>query len=273
MKVTELKRWVSVAMSATPVTRPFVPRLRAWRQHSRYRRLYEKYRDATMVPNSSFLDNLSLCRRFGTNEGLVVECGVWRGGMIAAMAEVLGPRQTYYLFDSFEGLPPAKADLDGEAAVAYQADGTHPRYLDNCRATMEEAEAVMLRAGVPGYRIVKGWYKDTLPRFVPSAPITVLRLDSDWYESTMECLTALYQYVSPRGLILMDDYYAWDGCARAVHDFLSRESVADRLRQTIGGVAYIVKGSVGDDLPAGTRYESAQPRARVRRGRGSPAGA
>jgi len=72
-----------------------------------YEKLYHKYRDFTMLLYENFALNLELCERFKDVKGCIVECGVWRGGMSAAMAEVLGYERTYYLFDSFEGLPQA----------------------------------------------------------------------------------------------------------------------------------------------------------------------
>lgn len=99
-----------------------------------------------MVPPPLFADNLALCAEYGVQPGLVVECGIWRGGMTAAMAELLGPNRVYYLFDSFEGLPPADPEKDGQRGVTYQADRTGPGYLDNCRAEMRFAEAAMRRA-------------------------------------------------------------------------------------------------------------------------------
>jgi O-methyltransferase len=90
--------------------------------------------------------------------------------------------------------------------------------------------------------LVRGWFKDTLATFVPPAPIAVLRLDGDWYESTWQCLEALYPHVAPGGLIIIDDYYAWDGCARAVHAYLAQHQLAERIRQSRAGVAYVVKG-------------------------------
>jgi hypothetical protein len=59
------------------------------------------------------------------SKGAVVECGTWKGGMSAALVEIGGPNRDYYFFDSFEGLPPAK-EIDGEGAIAYQADTTSP---------------------------------------------------------------------------------------------------------------------------------------------------
>lgn len=216
-----------------------------WARARRYARLHRKYRAYTMVPLRLWQDNLALCARHGQGAGCLVECGVWRGGMSAGMAEVLGPGRTSYLFDSFEGLPPADRDKDGQRAVAYQADPTGAHYYNNCRAELAEAEAAMRLAGVKGAHFMRGWFNVTLPGFLPSEPIRVLRLDGDWYESTKTCLEALYPHVAEGGLILIDDYFAWDGCARAVHEYLGvQEGPQDRVRQTARGVAYIVKGTV-----------------------------
>ncbi len=137
---------------------------------------------------------------------------------------MLGPGRTYYLFDSFEGLPAADPELDGKAAIGWQADTQSPYYFDNCRAEISFAETAMQRSGAVDYRLVKGWYKDTLQGFTPPAPIAVLRLDCDWYQPTTQCLDAL-----PGGLLLLDDYYTWDGCVRAVHEFLARAGRPERI--------------------------------------------
>ena len=89
----------------------------------------------------------------------------------------------------------------------------------------------MRLSGVPNYKLVKGWFENTLPEFDPPAPIAVLRLDGDWYDSTMVALESLFKHLSPDGIVILDDYYAWDGCSRAVHDFLSRHQLAARVTQ------------------------------------------
>lgn len=104
----------------------------------------------------------------------------------------------------------------------------------------------MARAGVRTPTLVRGWFRDTLPGFMPAEPIRVLRLDADWYESTRDCLAALYPRVAPGGLILLDDYYTWDGCTRAVHEYVAGQ---DRIRQSPHGVAYILKGSLFAEVP------------------------
>ncbi len=195
-----------------------------------YRRIFARYRGFTMIPEATYARNLRIAEYVRDVEGCVVECGVWRGGMIAGIAEVLGPERQYFLFDSFQGLPPAQA-VDGEAALSWQADTANPGYHENCAAPAERAQTAMGMAGATNVSIVEGWFEDTLPGFTPPSPIALLRLDGDWHASTLLSLNCLYRHVAERGLILIDDYYVWDGCARAVHEFLARESSTRRIRQ------------------------------------------
>ncbi len=199
-----------------------------------------KYKTYSMVPKDIFIDNLHLCKKLAPMNGCIVECGVWRGGMIAAIADILGSHRKYYLFDSFEGLPQAK-DIDGEAAIKWQQDTKSPLYFANCRAEVKYAEDAMRLSNAMHYQLIKWWFSETLQGFKPEEPIAVLRIDGDWYDSTMECLNNLYKYVTKGGLIIIDDYYAWDGCSKAVHDFLSTNKLAERISQSKNGVCYIVK--------------------------------
>ena len=196
-------------------------------------RLHRKYRAFTMARAGDYWRNLLIVDGVRHVPGCVIECGVWRGGMSAGMAEVLGAARNYYLFDSFEGLPPATAE-DGAAAAAWQGDVDGSGYYDNCRAPIEAAQQAMAMSGAPRHHIVKGWFERTLAGFVPPEPIAVLRLDGDWYESTLVVLEALYDHVAPGGIVIVDDYYTWDGCSRAVHDFLSRRQSAARIRSLHG---------------------------------------
>lgn len=231
-----LSRFLGRALPA-----PLVAPLRRWRHRRRCQALYARYRGDTMIPEDQFADNLWLCRELPLPPGCVVECGVWRGGMSAAMAEVLGAGRTYYLFDSFEGLPAADVTRDGRRAVA-RSTAADPTW--RLSAAQEVAEATMRRSGVTSYHLVPGWFKDTLATFA-APPISVLRLDGDWYDSTRQCLEALYPAVQPGGLVIIDDYYAWEGCARAVHEYLSQQpGRQDRIQQTAAGVAFIQKRSV-----------------------------
>jgi O-methyltransferase len=196
-----------------------------------------------MVSPSMYADNIDLARRVRDLPGDVVECGVWRGGMVAGIASVLsGQNRTYHLFDSFEGLPEAK-DIDGKAAQAWQAAKSDAYYFDNCKAEQTYAEEAMAKAGESRFKIHKGWFHETVPGVRIDSGIALLRLDGDWYESTLVCLEAFYPQVVKGGMILIDDYFIWDGCSRAVHDYLSKTQSTDRIRHTPEGVSYLVKGA------------------------------
>jgi len=203
------------------------------------RRIYDKFREFTMIPREAYVDNLLLAQRVAALPGCVIECGVWRGGMCAGLASLLGPQRNYYLFDSFEGLPEAQ-DIDGEAALVWQKNKQSPHYYDNCTAKEDFAARAMALSRCRSYHLMKGWFEDTIPGFTPPEPIALLRLDGDWYDSTMICLESLFKHVIPGGLVLLDDYHTWDGCSRALHDFLSRQTATERIR-SFGDICYLQK--------------------------------
>jgi O-methyltransferase len=203
------------------------------------RKIYAQVRSFTMVDEGAFCDNLQLAERVRSIPGSVVECGVWRGGMSAGIACLLGNSRDYYLFDSFVGLPEVQS-IDGPAAIAYQQNTSSPTYYDNCSAPAEFAQKAMNLVGANRYYLIPGFFDKTLPEFNLEGNIALLRLDGDWYKSTIICLQYLFEKVAEGGLIIIDDYYTWDGCSRAVHDFLSSRSARERIR-SLNSVAYIVK--------------------------------
>jgi O-methyltransferase len=197
--------------------------------------LYLRYRQYTMVGPFTYALNVALCTMHAPS-GCIVECGVWRGGMSAGLADAL-PGRRHFLFDSFLGLPPAQEvdrKWDGQSAIEWQA-----AHKDNLRADPREAEQAMTMSNAGNYTLVPGWFKNTLPVWTPE-PIAVLRLDGDWYESTMQCLETLYPCVVEGGLIVVDDYYHWEGCARALHDYFSGTKARERICGT-GQVCFLVK--------------------------------
>lgn len=205
--------------------------------------IYNKYKDFTMIDPLVYIDNLNLCNNIQQISGCIVECGVWRGGMIAGVYEYCETKRNSILFDSFEGLPDIKEN-DGDAAKIWQENNKGVG-LDNCKAEISFAEKAMEMANSKNHTIVQGWFDKTLPKTKITEPIAILRLDGDWYDSTMVCLENLYPLVQENGLIIIDDYYAWDGCSRAVHDYLSRNNLPLRISQTKNGVCYIINTSNG----------------------------
>ena len=199
----------------------------------------DRVRPFTMVPTESLTDLADLVRAILWCDipGHFVECGVWRGGASFLMADFLrqaGIRdRKVWLFDSFEGLPPPK-EIDGVNAREYAENTNSPDYLDNCRASLEEVRRNATELGLAPYtQFVEGWFDQTLPAHRNRiGPIAILRIDGDWYSSVRCCLDNLYDQVVDEGYVILDDYYTYEGCAIAVHEFLG----ARRLGHPIEGV-------------------------------------
>jgi hypothetical protein len=164
-------------------------------------------------------------------EGAVVECGVWRGGSIMAAARTLieagDDKRDLYLFDTFEGMsPPTEKDVmfDGTKADTLLVPGQRKEDMDNywCYAGMESVRKNMLSTGYPEAKIhmIPGKVEDTLPQQAPER-IALLRLDTDWYESTRHELVHLYPRLAPHGVLIIDDYGHWEGARRAVDEYFA----------------------------------------------------
>lgn len=171
--------------------------------------------------------------------GDFVECGVWRGGSAFLMASVLRhfgvTGRKVWLCDSFQGLPPPDA-VDGTAARSFAEGTLSSRERDNCRAELADvraaAEALQLVLYV---EFVEGWFDRTLPALRRRVDaIALLRIDADWHASVRCCLDNLYDAVVPGGLVVVDDYYSWEGCAVAVHEFLAARRLPHRIETVVG---------------------------------------
>jgi O-methyltransferase len=160
--------------------------------------------------------------------GGIVECGVWRGGSMQAVARTLMEAGTFdrdlYLFDTFEGMPPpSEADrrFDGRSAAVMLAE-SKPTAAVWAAASLEDVQAGMAEVRYPADRIhyVEGRVEETVPREAPER-IAILRLDTDWYESTRHELEHLYPLLTPGGVLILDDYGWWQGSRKAVDEFLA----------------------------------------------------
>lgn len=151
--------------------------------------------------------------------GDVIETGVWRGGATIFMRGVLkafeATDRVVWVADSFEGLPPPDPD-------SYPADsGMRLCDIAGLAVPVEQVRDNFARYGLldEQVRFLKGYFRDTLPG-APIDRLSLLRLDGDLYESTMQALEHLYPKVSPGGFVIVDDYHAIEPCKRAVHDYL-----------------------------------------------------
>jgi hypothetical protein len=163
-------------------------------------------------------------------EGDFVECGVWKGGssMLAAMAlKAAGDSaRSLWLYDTFSGMSePTAADVDfaGRAAGAEWKEGW-------CQAPLDAVKSALASTGYPTDRLrfVAGKVEETIPRQAPSK-IALLRLDTDWYESTRHELEHLWPRLSLGGVLIVDDYGHWQGARRAVDEFFAARDDAPLL--------------------------------------------
>jgi len=162
-------------------------------------------------------------------EGAIVECGVWRGGSMMAAAltlkELGDESRDLYLYDTYEGMT-APTDVDGQAAKEkFTQRKLSEDSSDWCRSPRDEVEQNLIGTGYPRDRLhfIEGKVEDSLPRQMPTGPIAILRLDTDWYESTRQELVHLYPKLVSRGVLIIDDYDTWQGSRAAVDEFLAAE--------------------------------------------------
>ena len=168
-------------------------------------------------------------------EGAIVECGVWRGGSMMVAARTLqrlgDSGRALWLYDTFEGMSaPTEHDVSNKgtkAADKFEKRRTGEDSSTWCLASLEEVRGNVESTGYPRdlVRYVKGKVEDTLPAQLPPGRIALLRLDTDWYESTLHELETLYPLLIPGGVLIIDDYGDWSGARKAVDEFLSRHGI------------------------------------------------
>jgi O-methyltransferase len=186
------------------------------------------YSLATSHRLASMLDAVDYIHRAGI-AGAIVECGVWRGGNMILAAKALQCRgsveRDLYLYDTFQGMSaPTDADKDysGKAAAELLAQEEIGQGFW-CEASLEDVSQNMRATGYPEDHVhyVKGMVEETIPQTLPQE-IALLRLDTDWYESTYHELEHLFPRLRPGGVLIIDDYGHWQGAKRAVDEYFQK---------------------------------------------------
>lgn len=165
--------------------------------------------------------------------GALVECGVWRGGSVLTMILTLQrwgvTDRDIYLYDTFEGMTePTAVDTSDFSAPALEEWRDSARagekawsdWFDHDTFNLESVRRLLLDTGYPEERLhfVKGPVEETIPGTLP-AKIALLRLDTDWYESTQHEMTHLYPVLNAGGVLMIDDYGHWKGCRKAIDEY------------------------------------------------------
>ena len=199
----------------------------AWISPTEFDTTFRRVRRITMVSHRRLRSLYEGVRYVVTNNipGDIVECGVARGGSAAVMALALrglGARRRLWLFDTFSGIPrPSAADPDFEIAR---------NYTGSFCGSVDEIGAAFTRLGLTTENVefVPGLFQNTLPSSAVSQ-IALLHADGDWYESIKATLEALYDRVSPGGVIQFDDYGHWLGARKAVDEYMNRIGIKAEL--------------------------------------------
>ena len=155
--------------------------------------------------------------------GAFVECGVWRGGSLLVIARELRKMQVHdrelYGFDTFTGMTePSAADVRYDGKLATERGAMH---LPDAWAP-ERVASLVMSTGYHSSRLhlIAGPVEQTLPEQAPEQ-IALLRLDTDWYESTRHELRELYPRLASGGVLIVDDYGHWRGARKATDEYLA----------------------------------------------------
>lgn len=206
------------------------------------REIHKKVKPYTMTsPERVF----ALCRAVkyiheNNIEGDIAECGVWKGGSMMAVAETLlksgDTSRNLYLFDTFEGMtPPTDKDVDITGVTAERLLEKSDIMKDDsvwCCASLEMVRSALNSVGYPVKKMhfVKGMVEQTIPLSAPDK-IALLRLDTDWYESTRHEMEHLFPRLVKGGVLIIDDYGHWQGAKKAVDEYFEKNNVKILLHE------------------------------------------
>ncbi len=165
--------------------------------------------------------------------GSFVECGVWKGGSMMAVALTLHRLGIHdrelFLFDTFEGMTAPEAidrDCRGAAAAALLETSDKDTSWVWARSNLEDVQTALASTGydVSRMHFVIGPVEETLPHDELER-VALLRLDTDWYKSTRHELEYLYPLLTVGGVLIVDDYGHWEGARRAVDEYVSEHNI------------------------------------------------
>lgn len=231
MMAGELFRKLGYQVSVRRLNNLFEPDM-----ENEFKKTYFQFKPYTMTPLSRMYSLYKATKYVSENNipGDIVECGVWKGGssMISAHT-LLSLRDTsrdFYLYDTYEGMSEpsskdssffSKKDTLSKWKELQTSDHNEWDY-----SPLEEVKTNIISTGYPKEKIhfVKGKVEDTLPGTIPKK-ISILRLDTDWYESTYHSLIHLFPLLSSGGILIIDDYGHWKGAHDAVDKYFKEKQI------------------------------------------------
>ena len=189
----------------------------------------------TMVSEERLTNLYNQCKKFNNTNYSFLEFGVAKGGCLAMMKIASGKNNKIFGFDSFEGMPPITNEDLGSYNKSCPFTG-FGKAGDNLSGGIDSVYNTFhkLNLNMDNVTLVKGFFQDTITDNMIDqvGEIAILRLDSDWYESTKICLERLYDKVINGGIIIIDDYGHWVGAKTAVDEFRNKYNILEPLLQT-----------------------------------------
>lgn len=167
--------------------------------------------------------------------GDFVECGVWKGGNLALMRRFCDYHKIekcIFGYDTFDGMSePTLEDVDLHGVYASDAMRKSPKNeaITNIHAyagLQQVEENLRTLNSFEGVRLIKGKVEESLviPENLPQQ-ISILRLDTDWYESTKIELDVLFPRLVKGGILIIDDYGHFKGAQKAVDDYFRNQNI------------------------------------------------
>ena len=197
--------------------------------------IYEKVKQYTMVDLERCYSLYKSVQYIVHNDipGDLVECGVWKGGCCMLIAFTLlkaGVRdRRIWLFDTFSGMT-KPGEHDGKTEqMNWENNKKDNDKNDWCYASIEETKSNLGKTGYPlgQLEFVKGKVEETIPGRKPDK-ISLLRLDTDWYDSTKHELFHLYPLMGKGAVLIIDDYGVWQGSRKATDEYFGNTVYLNR---------------------------------------------
>lgn len=184
-----------------------------------------------MLSNSRIINLLNKCTELNKkfDDGIAIECGVANGGSLQVMREYFSENISIYGFDSFSNMPPlTEKDENDARAIKMNFNITNNKLVGNIYGNKEKCIAGFKKNSIPmeNVKLIEGYFEETIPSLIDELNnIILLRLDADWYQSTYYLLDTLYDKVVKGGVIIIDDFYAYVDCRKAVIDFFNNRKI------------------------------------------------
>jgi len=201
------------------------------------REIISSIENYTMTNRKRIFTLINIFKEINLNNitGDFVECGVWRGGNIILLQKFNDLFQTnkmIYGYDTFEGMTEAgEFDIDLRSVKSQELLKTTKKINDKKNIWAYcDVETVNLNISKNfkehNIKLIKGDVGKTLlnNQNLPDK-ISILRLDTDFYDSTKVELEILYPKLSKGGYLIIDDYGHFNGCKKAVDEYFKNSKM------------------------------------------------